>query len=67
LLAKPDVDNVGAGAPLKAQLPDARQARYSVATLLTASTMEKVLKQKVSGDFSFSKTAHKIELNHLRK
>ena len=34
------------GAPLKAQVPDARQARYSVATLLTASTTKNLLKLK---------------------
>ena len=53
------------GAPLKAQVPDTRQARYSVAALLTASTTEKVLKQKVSRLFSFSKTAVKIMHDHM--
>ena len=61
----PTLITSGRGAPLKAQVPDARQARYSVATLLTASTTEKVLKQKVSRLFSFPKTAVKIELDHM--
>ncbi|MBQ3020174.1 MAG: hypothetical protein IJD77_06285 [Clostridia bacterium] len=61
----PTLITSGRGAPLKAQVPDARQARYSVATLLIASTTEKVLKQKVSRLFSFPKIAHKIELDHM--
>ena len=53
LTAKTDVDNVGAGRAAKGASP-------------VASTTEKVLKQKVSRLFSFSKIVVKIMLDHLR-
>ena len=51
----PTLITSGRGAPLKAQVPDARQARYSVATLLTASTKNKALNSKgIQGFFVFT-------------